>query len=149
MVPTFSPGSIMSTQPTPSNAAETSQIPEPLTASIKLRAAASDMQFRFLAIVYLGLMAYAWLPAAVVAAFLLPLFCAPTHPRRALWLWTVGLLAGGMSIMKGREIFRGLGNVRDAFTQDPMWAGLGIGLAALGAGLMLWHLTWIKSPRRM
>jgi hypothetical protein len=117
------------------------------TASIVLRTASSPFQFRMLAMLYLSLLAYAWWPLALVTLFLMPLFCAPTNPRRALWLWTAGMLAGAMSLMASRSILHDMGRLSHAFASDPNWASAGLGLGLFGAAIMIWHLTWVKSPR--
>lgn len=118
-------------------------------AHVQLRAAASLTEFRVLAVIYLGLMALAWAPMAIASAVLMPLFCTPDHPRRALWLWAVGLLAGVMSIVSSRALMTQMGGVDQAFTQASTQAWLAVGWAVVGVAVVFWHLTWVKSPRRM
>lgn len=132
----------------PTAPSETSTPAEPV-AQVQLRAARSLTEFRVLAVIYLALIAAAWAPLAIAGAMLMPLFCVPTHPRRALWLWAVGLLSGVMSIVGARALMASLGGFNDALSQAPTQAWLAIGWAVLGVAVVVWQLTWVKSPRRM
>ena len=121
----------------------------PAVASVQLRAASSLKGFWLLALSYLALIAIAWWPAAIVLFFILPLNCQPSSPRRALWLWTVGLLAGAMAIMKSRQLVASMGGLDGVFSHPDALAIGSLALGVIGAALFLWMLTWIKSPRRV
>lgn len=90
---------------------------------------------------------FAAVPLLALLVFLtLPLGVGIDHPRRALHLWTTGLVASGVFISHAREQVQAWGGLQAAWSTSPGLTGLLVGGAMLGVLAILWHLSWVDSP---
>lgn len=90
---------------------------------------------------------FAAVPLLALLVFLtLPLGVGIDHPRRALHLWTTGLVASGVFISHAREQVQAWGGLQAAWSTSPGLTGLLVGGSVLGVLAILWHLSWVDSP---
>lgn len=115
--------------------------------SILLKHPASKTTGWVLTLIYYAAMAFSLPALALIAMVFMPLGVGPENPRRALHLWTLGLVASGVFIIKARAVVRGLGGLNAAMSSDPvLTASLMVGVV-VALGVVLWHLSWVSSPR--